>query len=320
MLKHVRGTSIHGTNLLGYSNRSKQSMKIFLSWHGKRSRAIAEALNDWLRRVIQAVKPFYSPEIEKGAKWSGELDTALEGTRFGIICLTPDNLDSTWIHFEAGALSKTKDALIWTFLHELTPGDVPQPLGKFQHTVSEKDDTYRLLKSINGRLAGVGGEPLSDALLRDNFELFWPKLEEKLVAAKGISLTKPAQKQPQNPDMTRDERAILNEILELVRDQQRRTTFEPSLSPSMADVLTIAIPFEWAPDTVSQFADAVARNLRTTSLDYNVWSDLLGKAIRIEHIGPIRAPKIASAVLDAAQEVNQSSAKLKWENIHGPIA
>jgi hypothetical protein len=68
-------------------------MKIFLSWHGKRSRAIAEALNDWLRRVIQAVKPFYSPEIEKGAKWSSELDSALEGTRFGIICLTPDNLE-----------------------------------------------------------------------------------------------------------------------------------------------------------------------------------------------------------------------------------
>ena len=30
-------------------------MKIFLSWSGPRSRAIAEALNDWLKRVIQAV-------------------------------------------------------------------------------------------------------------------------------------------------------------------------------------------------------------------------------------------------------------------------
>src|SRR5258708_4089751 len=147
-------------------------MKIFLSWHGARSRAVAEALNDWLRRVIQAVKPFYSPEIEKGAKWSSEIDSALEGTRFGIICLTPDNLDSTWIHYEAGALSKTKDALIWTFLHELDAGDVPQPLGKFQHTVAEKTDTFQLLRTINERLADVGGEPLNDALLTENFELF----------------------------------------------------------------------------------------------------------------------------------------------------
>ena len=100
-------------------------MKIFLSWSGPQSRAIAEALNDWLRRVIQAVKPFYSPDIEKGAKWSNEIDAALEGTSFGIICLTPDNLNSPWIHFEAGALSKTPGALIWTFLCGLTAADVP---------------------------------------------------------------------------------------------------------------------------------------------------------------------------------------------------
>jgi hypothetical protein len=56
-------------------------MKIFLSWSKPRSRAVAEALNDWLKRVIQVVKPFYSPDIEKGAKWSNELDAALEGTR-----------------------------------------------------------------------------------------------------------------------------------------------------------------------------------------------------------------------------------------------
>lgn len=97
-------------------------MKIFFSWSGARSRAVAEALNDWLPRVIQAVKPFYSPEIEKGAKWSNEIDDALEGTRFGIVCLTPDNLSSTWIHYETGALSKTSGALIWTFYRDLHPG------------------------------------------------------------------------------------------------------------------------------------------------------------------------------------------------------
>src|SRR5437764_1352975 len=134
-------------------------MKVFLSWSGPRSRAIAEALADWLHRVIHAVKPFYSPEIDKGAKWSNEIDNALEGTRFGIICLTADNLNSPWIHYEAGALSKTKDARIWTFLHGLMPGDVPQPLGKFQHTVAERVDVLRLLRSMNQCLAESGEEP-----------------------------------------------------------------------------------------------------------------------------------------------------------------
>ncbi len=204
-------------------------MKIFLSWSKPRSRAVAEALNDWLKRVIQAVKPFYSPDIEKGAKWSNELDAALEGTRFGIICLTPDNLDSTWIHYEAGALSKTPDALIWTFLHGINHGDVPQPLGKFQHTIAEKEDVFKLLKSINKRLADVGGEPIDNAVLSENFEMYWPKLEERLKAAEGVGDS------VENP---RDQKEILLEILEIVRNQQRiakrnlgNIAYHSSLSP-----------------------------------------------------------------------------------------
>ncbi len=80
-------------------------MKIFLSWSGPSSRAVAESLNDWLMRVIQAVKPFYSLDIEKSAKRSSELDATLEGTRFEIIRLTPGNLNSKWIHYEAGVFS-----------------------------------------------------------------------------------------------------------------------------------------------------------------------------------------------------------------------
>jgi TIR domain len=191
-------------------------MKIFLSWSDPRSRAVAEALNDWLKRVIQAVKPFFSADIEKGSKWSNELDAALMGTSFGIICLTPDNLDNKWIHYEAGALSKTPDAMIWTFLLGVNQGNVPQPLGKFQHTVAEKkEDVFKLLKSINNRLADVGGEPLDIEVLSESFERYWPDLEGKLKAAESIgdSVEKP-----------REDRDILLEILETVRDQQRITS------------------------------------------------------------------------------------------------
>lgn len=136
-------------------------MKVFISWSGPRSRAVAEALNDWLRRVIQAVRPFYSPDIEKGAKWSSEIDHALEGTAFGIICLTKDNLRSEWIHYEAGALSKTPDAMIWTLLLDVQPSEVGQPLGKFQHTIAEKEDVWKLVQTINRRLA----DPLPEGVL-----------------------------------------------------------------------------------------------------------------------------------------------------------
>jgi hypothetical protein len=43
-------------------------MKVFIVWSGTRSFEIAKALNDWLPRVIQAVKPFFSHEIEKASQ------------------------------------------------------------------------------------------------------------------------------------------------------------------------------------------------------------------------------------------------------------
>src|SRR5438270_7602022 len=110
-------------------------MKVFISWSGPKSRKTAEALSSWLRQVIQAVEPFLSLDIEKGARWSEKINKALEETKVGIICLNKENLSSEWIIFEAGALSKTTDAHVCTFLMDLKPADIKPPLGQFQHTL-----------------------------------------------------------------------------------------------------------------------------------------------------------------------------------------
>lgn len=68
-------------------------MKVFISWSGPRSKAVAEALRDWLPDVMQALKPWVSSEdIRKGKQWNLELTRELEGTHVGVICLTPENL------------------------------------------------------------------------------------------------------------------------------------------------------------------------------------------------------------------------------------
>src|SRR5258706_2823307 len=80
----------------------------FISWSGERSRHVAKALRDWLPMVLQATKPFMSKkDIDKGSRWHVELAKALEVTKVGIICLTPENLSASWLLFEAGGLSKT---------------------------------------------------------------------------------------------------------------------------------------------------------------------------------------------------------------------
>ena len=44
-------------------------MKVFISWSGDRSKYIAETLQEWLRRVLQATEPWISTQIDKGLVW-----------------------------------------------------------------------------------------------------------------------------------------------------------------------------------------------------------------------------------------------------------
>lgn len=116
-------------------------MQVFLCWSGERSKAMAEALKDWLPQVVQAVKPWISSsDIDKGSRWITEMSDTLKETQVGIVCLTRENLDAKWILYEAGALSKTEDARVCTFLLDIEDTDLEYPLAQFQHTRFEKED------------------------------------------------------------------------------------------------------------------------------------------------------------------------------------
>jgi TIR domain len=191
-------------------------MKVFLSWSGAQSRAVAEALYEWLPKVIQAVKPFLSTELDKGARWGTEIDNALEGTRFGLIVLTRENLESPWLLYEAGALSKAADAFVWTFLVGLSPTDVKLPLANFQHTVAEKREVQRLIQTIRRQVEAVGDHVLGAQLQDDLFELLWPQLEDRLSKAQLLKHTKESS--------PRSDRDLLEEVLEILRQQERQRT------------------------------------------------------------------------------------------------
>lgn len=71
---------------------------------------MAEALRWWLPMVIQAVEPYMSEQdIPAGERWQNSVSVELEAANFGIVCVTPENLDSRWLNFEAGAISKAVD-------------------------------------------------------------------------------------------------------------------------------------------------------------------------------------------------------------------
>lgn len=197
------------------------TMDIFISWSGERSRAAAEALRNWLPKIINAIKPWLSSaDIDKGARWSTDIASRLEAAKVGIICLTPRNLHSDWILFEAGALSKTlNNTFVCPFLIGLEPSDVKPPLSQFQATRAVEIEVLKLLGTLNKAL---GEDALDESHIKEAFEVWWPKLESQLNSL-------PSEEAVAKPH--REDRELLEEILGLVRSVARL----PDRSLSMPD-------------------------------------------------------------------------------------
>lgn len=222
-------------------------MDVFISWSGERSHAAAEALRDWLPKIINAIKPWLSSEdIAQGARWSRDVALKLEAAKAGIICVTPANLHSDWVLFEAGALSKTlENTFVCPFLIDLQPADLKGPLAQFQATRTTKEDVLKLLRTLN---TAIGQAALSDAHLAEAFDVWWPKLELKLKNLPAENVAPPH----------RPERELLEEILLTVRSFGRSQV--RLIAPAPAGVsLTIVSPEGQAEPLHTEVFNAVQR-------------------------------------------------------------
>lgn len=185
-------------------------MKVFISWSGELSKELGESFRDWLPSVLQSVKPFFTPsDIEKGARWGKEISSELEDSSIGIFCITRENLSKPWLMFEAGALSKKIDSSkVCPILFGVETTDLEGPLVQFQASEFKETEIKKVVNTINSSL---GENKLSDSVLDSVFEMWWPKLNEEvqkiLKKHEDVGGTHP----------TRDDREILDEILELSR-------------------------------------------------------------------------------------------------------
>jgi hypothetical protein len=114
--------------------------------------------------------------------------------------------------FEAGALSKTLQTThVCPFLFGIEPADIKGPLVQFQATKAEKDDTKKLIHTIN-RALGEDARP--ERKVDETFEVWWPNLEDEL-----RKIRKPQDSQ--RPERRKND-IMLEEILGLIREQARK--------------------------------------------------------------------------------------------------
>jgi hypothetical protein len=126
-------------------------MKVFVSWSGERSQALAQALRDRLPLVLHFVEPWLSQsDIEPGERWVSEVSKELGVSNFGIICVTRENTESPWILFEAGALAKSmQQGRVIPLLFDVEFKDITGPLAQFQAKKVDKQGLSELVGSIN---------------------------------------------------------------------------------------------------------------------------------------------------------------------------
>lgn len=214
---------------------------IFISWSGEASRMVAEALRSWLAEVFQTTNPFVSSEdIAAGSVWFETIGQELRRSDFAIICVTPENRMSPWLHFEAGAIGMAHSAAeeptprsVVPYLLELSASSLDPPLSQYQALIADEVDSRRLAAAINRRVPA----PLAPASLDRTFEKWWPDLVKELDAARKVV----AQGSPPQPQ--REERDILEELLALARRSAQVESRLPSSvgTPAKPSKLTTSI-------------------------------------------------------------------------------
>lgn len=162
-------------------------MKVFISWSGSRSKDLANALRQWLPMVLQYVEPWVSDkDISAGERWAQAIAGELEVSNFGIICITPENLNSEWILFESGALSKSMlDAKVIPLLFGLELSDLSGPLSQFQAQKVEETGVMEVIRAINK----VAEKPASSQIVDQLVPTLWPQLQETLSKIPAIAPT-----------------------------------------------------------------------------------------------------------------------------------
>jgi hypothetical protein len=187
-------------------------MKIFISWSGERSHLLAQTLHESLPLVLHYVKPWLSQaDISAGDRWAQEVAKELESSNFGIICVTPENLNSTWILFEAGALAKSlQGGKVIPLLLGLEFSDISGPLSQFQAEKLGKAGLEKIVHSINQ--SATSPEP-EDRWCRLFASLWLSDIEKKIEA---IPARAPGEKR------ARPQHEILEELVATVRGVEGR--------------------------------------------------------------------------------------------------
>lgn len=90
---------------------------VFISWHSDKQeigKKISKCFRDCFGNIFGKDISVFASHVDIKHGWTQELSDALYGSKYGIILLTPQALDSSWMYYEFGVLRRTPEH-IWCF-------------------------------------------------------------------------------------------------------------------------------------------------------------------------------------------------------------
>ena len=185
-----------------------KTIKIFISCSGNLSKEVASILHNDLPIMLNYDVFVSDHDLNSGHRWVNQLTDELLNCDFGIICLTPENLNQPWIMFEAGSMAKSIEGRVCgLIIGDLKKSDIIGPLSPFQHRKFNKKDMHHLIRDLNKL-----NNKYPEKKLDDSFNKFWwPRLEkeyENALSNVNTSL---------NNTIRRSQEDILEEILDKIR-------------------------------------------------------------------------------------------------------
>jgi hypothetical protein len=211
--------------------------KLFLSWSGRQSKEIASLLKQYLESLPLSVDIFFSDaDIVSGARARQVIDSALETFNLGLVVITADNLESPWIHFEAGALTKVPEvSAVIPLLFDVDISALKQPLAAFQGRKFNEAGILQLVRDLHALDPIRASAEVAVGAARGQFEQF------------KVSVDAVLQLPPENPGspvaapVALDEiRSTLDEVVTIVRELARTET-GPVHQPPAGSVVPLNI-------------------------------------------------------------------------------
>ncbi|GEM_PF-3211279 len=159
---------------------NSNNREVFVSWSGEWSKRIAALLIEWIPKVL-SVKFFFSPQdMSLGKVWVRDLSQHLATSKFGILVITPENVNSPWVIFEAGVLMKDFDSgRVIPYLVSFDGKDLETgPLAMLQATKADENGTMQLINAI--RISQDNSEKEKDDVIKWRFNQCWKEFSEEI--------------------------------------------------------------------------------------------------------------------------------------------